>query len=59
MSTILEKENKILEIMAEPADIDTLIRKSKMASHTAQAIIGLLEIRGIIKKIGNEYVKNI
>jgi len=53
------EENKILEILIDPADIDTLIRKSKMASHTAQAIIGLLEIRGIIKKIGNEYVKNI
>src|SRR3989344_913306 len=51
------EENKILEIMAEPADIDTLIRKSKMASHTAQSVIGLLEIRGIIKKIGNEYIK--
>ena len=51
------EENKILEIMAEPADIDTLIRKSKMASHTAQSVIGLLEIRGIIKKIGNEYVR--
>ncbi len=51
------EENKILEIMIEPADIDTLIRKSKMPSHAAQSVIGLLEIRGIIKKLGNEYVK--
>ena len=59
LTDLSPEENKILEIMAEPADIDTLIRKSKMASHTAQSVIGLLEIRGIIKKLGNEYVKNI
>ncbi len=50
-------EKIIFELLAEPADIDTLIRKSKMPSHTAQSVIGLLEIRGIIKKIGNEYIK--
>ncbi|QQG42569.1 MAG: DNA-protecting protein DprA [Candidatus Giovannonibacteria bacterium] len=51
------EENKILEILLEPLDIDSLIRKSKMPSHTAQSVIGLLEIRGIIKKLGNEYVR--
>ncbi|MDO8522984.1 MAG: DNA-processing protein DprA [bacterium] len=51
------EENQILEILTEPMDIDSLIRKSKFSSGTAQSIIGLLEIRGIIKKIGNEYVK--
>lgn len=51
------EENKILDLLIEPSDIDTLIRKSKMPSHAAQAVIGLLEIRGIIKKIGTEYVK--
>src|SRR3989344_521582 len=44
------EENKILEIIPEPMDIDSIIRKSKMASFEAQAIVGLLEIRGIIKK---------
>ena len=43
--------------MVEPLDIDSLIRKSKMPSHAAQSVIGLLEIRGIIKKIGSEYIK--
>jgi len=57
LTDLSPEENKILEIMAEPADIDFLIRKSKMPSHTAQSVIGLLEIRGIIKKIGNEYVR--
>jgi len=51
------EENKILEILVEPMDIDSLIRKSKIPPHAAQSVIGLLEIRGIIKKIGNEYIK--
>ncbi len=53
------EENQILEALSEPMDVDSLIRKSKMPSNTAQSIIGLLEIRGIIKKLGNEYVKSI
>jgi DNA processing protein len=51
------EETKILECITEPLDVDTLIRKSKMPSHEAQSIIGLMEIRGIIKKIGNDYTK--
>lgn len=51
------EENKILESITEPMDIDSLIRKSKIPTHAAQSVIGLLEIRGIIKKIGNEYTK--
>ncbi len=51
------EEKQILEIMTEPLDIDSLIRKSKMPAPTAMGIIGLMEIRGIIKKIGNEYIK--
>ena len=51
------EENKILEIMTEPMDVDSIIRTSKMPSHEAQSIIGLLEIRGIIKKIGSDYAK--
>lgn len=51
------EENKILEVLVEPMDIDSLIRKSTMPSHAAQSVIGLLEIRGIIKKIGSEYIK--
>ena len=51
------QEQKILDCLIEPADIDSLIRKSKLLSSDAQAVIGLLEIRGIIKKIGNEYIK--
>ena len=51
------EENKILEALAEPMDIDSLIRKSKIPTQAAQSVIGLLEIRGIIKKIGSEYIK--
>ncbi|OGF87618.1 DNA protecting protein DprA [Candidatus Giovannonibacteria bacterium RIFCSPLOWO2_01_FULL_46_32] len=57
LADLSPEEKIIFELMAEPADIDTLIRKSKMPSHAAQSVIGLLEIRGIIKKIGNEYIK--
>jgi len=50
-------ERQILDSMSEPRDIDSLIRMSKMPSHAAQSIIGLLEILGIIKKIGTDYVR--
>lgn len=53
------EEKIILDLLIEPQDVDSLIRKSKMPSYAAQSIIGLLEIRGIIKKLGSEYVKNI
>ena len=51
------EENKILEALVEPMNIDSLIRKSKIPTQAAQSVIGLLEIRGIIKKIGTEYTK--
>lgn len=51
------EEKNILKIMTEPMDIDSIIRASRMPSHEAQSIIGLLEIRGIIKKIGSDYAK--
>lgn len=51
------EEKQILEIITEPIDMDSLIRKSKMPAQTAMGIIGLMEIRGIIKKLGNEYIK--
>ncbi len=51
------EELQIFSALSEPMDIDSLIRKSKIPTHTAQAIIGLMEIRGIIKKIGSEYIK--
>lgn len=51
------EEKTILDLLTEPQDIDSLIRKSKMQPGIAQSIIGLLEIRGIIKKLGSEYVR--
>ncbi len=53
------EEQKIFDSLIEPLDINSIIRESRLPSSTAQAVVGLLEIRGIIKKIGNEYVKNI
>ena len=53
------EETIIMACLLEPLDIDSLIRKSKMPSSIAQTTIGLLELRGIIKKVGTEYIKNV
>lgn len=52
------QEQKVFESITKPADIDTIIRACKMPSYEVQALIGLMELRGIIKKVGNDYVKN-
>ncbi|OGF74535.1 DNA protecting protein DprA [Candidatus Giovannonibacteria bacterium RIFCSPHIGHO2_02_FULL_46_20] len=53
------EEKKILSLLDEPRDINSLIRQSSFAPAQAQTIVGMLEIRGIIKRIGSEYIKNI
>ena len=53
------EETIIMACLETPLDIDSLIRKSKMSSQVAQSITGLLELRGIIKKVGTEYIKNV
>lgn len=53
------QEKIIFDSICEPSDIDMIIRTCKMPSHEAQAFVGLLELRGIIKKVGNEYVQNL
>ncbi|MBI2023464.1 DNA-protecting protein DprA [Candidatus Giovannonibacteria bacterium] len=50
-------EKQIFEYLTEPTDMDSIIRKSKMKPSDIQAMVGLMEIRGIIKKIGSEYVR--
>ena len=52
-------EKKIFDELKEPMYIDSIIRNSKIPAATLSATIGLMEIRGIIKKIGNEYVRNV
>ena len=56
---ISEREKEILTILAEPLDMDSIIRKSGGGSADIQSLVGLMEIRGIIKKIGNEYYNNL
>lgn len=58
LDNVSDEEKNILSIMVEPMDVDMIIRKSKITASNAHAIIGLMEIRGIIKKIGNDYIKN-
>jgi len=57
--TLSTEETHIIACMETPLDIDSLIRKSKMPSHVAQSLIGMMELRGIIKKVGVEYIKNV
>lgn len=54
---ITAPEETILSIIAEPMDINTIIRKSSFSPSETQSIVGLMEIRGIIKRIGTEYFK--
>lgn len=53
------KEQKIFDCMIEPIDIDSIIRACKMPSYEVQALVSFLELRGIIKKAGNDYVQNL
>lgn len=59
MDDLSPEEKNILSAMTEPMDVDMLIRKSKIPTAHAQTIIGLMEIRGIIKRIGHDYIKNV
>lgn len=52
------QEQKVFDSISEPSDIDTIIRACKMPSYEVQALVSFLELRGIIKKVGSEYVKN-
>ena len=52
------KEKIIFDAILEPTDIDTIIRACKMPSYETQATIGLMELRGIIKRIGKDYIQN-
>ncbi len=55
----MTREEKIIfDSITEPVDIDTIIRACKMPSYEVQAIVSFLELRGIIKRVGNEYIKN-
>jgi len=56
---ISPEEKIILDALIEPMDIDSVIRKSKMPSHTVQSIVVMMEMRGMIKKAGNNYFKNV
>ncbi|HEY4521590.1 MAG TPA: DNA-processing protein DprA [Candidatus Paceibacterota bacterium] len=58
LGCLTPQEKIIFDTINEPADIDTIIRACKMPSYEVQAVIGLMELRGIIKKVGNEYIKS-
>lgn len=56
---VTPQEKIIFDSIIEPIDIDSIIRACKMPSYEVQAIIGLMELRGIIKNIGGQYIRNI
>jgi predicted Rossmann fold nucleotide-binding protein DprA/Smf involved in DNA uptake len=49
-SNCSEEEKLIIEILKEPMSRDDLIRKSEMSASQANAILSVMEIKGIIKE---------
>lgn len=56
----LAPEEKIIyECLGEPRTVDDIIRSTRIDTSTAQTTIGMMEIRGIIKRIGSSYIRNL
>ena len=58
-ASLLPDEKIIYDCMNTPQSIDEIIRVSGFDTTRATSIIGMMEIRGIIKRIGSTYIKNI
>lgn len=52
-----EEETKILSLLAEPTEKDTLIRKSELPLQTVNALLMQMEMKGYITCIHNIYMK--
>jgi DNA processing protein len=55
--SVTEEEAHVLQQLTEPNDINTLIRNCKLPASQIQSTVSILELRGIIKKIGSQYIK--
>ena len=53
------EEKKVLDLLREPISRDELIRQMEMPTPTAQAIISVMEIKGLIKESLGEIQQNI
>lgn len=47
---LTSEEQVFIKILSEPCDRDTLIRKSRMDTAQANAVLSLMEIKGLIKE---------
>lgn len=57
-TTDLTKEEKIVLLALNNAsDIDTLISTTKLETNTLLSIITILELKGVVKKIDDKYIK--
>ncbi len=57
--SLLPDEKVIYDCLGTPQSIDEVIRASQLDTVRAQSAIGMMEIRGIIKRIGSTYVRNL
>ena len=48
-------EQKVLELLREPTEKDTLIRALNLPAHTANALLMQMEIKGLIVETQNQY----
>lgn len=54
-----ENEKAILEILEDPLDVDALKQRTKFATGTLIATLSTLELKGVIKNMGNDVYQKI
>lgn len=57
-ATVSPQEAKVLEILNEPTERDTLIRKLSLSTSNAAILLMQMEMTGLIKEQGGVYIKN-
>lgn len=58
LDSLLPDEKIIYECLSEPMTSDEIIQVLHLETSSAHSTIGMMEIRGIIKRIGSQYVRN-
>jgi len=59
LSPLSTAEEKVLQILHEPTDTDTLIRAVDLLPHEANVLLMQMEMKGLIASEGNIYRRNI
>lgn len=58
LKDLTPEEQRIISLLNEPTDKDTLIRAAKLPSHIANALLMQMEIKGLITSSNNTYRTN-